>query len=112
MELDYKAIGARIRRFRNNLGYSQAKLSEIADVEPSYISHIERGATKFSLPTLVRIANALNVTPDEILCDSVNKSRAVFEREIERLLSDCTDDEVRVLAGTLRALKENLRKLK
>ena len=59
MELDYQAIGVRVRRFRKLQGLTQQALAERSDQEPSNISHIERGATKLSLPTLVSLANAL-----------------------------------------------------
>lgn len=110
MELDYQAIGIRIRRLRKEQGMTQQVLAELSSQEPSNISHIERGATKLSLPTLVNIANALEVTVDDILCDSVKNARASFEREVSELLSDCSHRELKILTGTMRALKENLRK--
>ena len=61
MELDYQAIGVRIRRLRKERGLTQQTLAEMSGQEPSNISHIERGATKLSLPTLVSVANALEV---------------------------------------------------
>ena len=69
MALDYQAIGTRIRRMRKAHGLTQQALAELSNQEPSNISHIERGATKLSLPTLVNIANALDVTVDELLFD-------------------------------------------
>ena len=72
MELDYQAIGIRIRRLRKEQGLTQQRLAELSSQEPSNISHIERGATKLSLPTIVNIANSLNVTVDDLLCDSLN----------------------------------------
>lgn len=110
MELDYTAIGIRIRRFRKEKGITQQVLAEMSDQEPSNISHIERGATKLGLPTIVSIANALEVTVDDLLCDSLEKSNAVFEREVAELLADCTHWELKVITGTMRALKENLRR--
>ncbi len=62
MELDYQAIGVRIRRLRKERGLTQQTLAEMSGQEPSNISHIERGATKLSLPTLVSVANALDGT--------------------------------------------------
>ena len=53
MELDYQAIGVRIRRLRKERGLTQQTLAEMSGQEPSNISHIERGATKLSLPTLL-----------------------------------------------------------
>lgn len=110
MELDYLAIGTRIRRFRKELGITQQALAELSDQEPSNISHIERGATKLGLPTIVKIANALGVTVDDLLCDSLESSTAPFEREVSELLADCSHWELKVITATMRALKENLRK--
>ena len=46
LELDYMDIGRRICQHRKALGYTQQKLAEMSNQEPSNISHIERGATK------------------------------------------------------------------
>lgn len=110
MELDYKAIGIRIRRFRKERGLTQQTLAELSNQEPSNISHIERGATKLSLPTIVNISNALGVTVDDLLCDSLLQSKAAFEREAAAILADCTHQELKIITGTMRSLKENLRK--
>lgn len=110
MTLDYRAIGTRIRRFRKMRGITQQTLAELSCQEPSNISHIERGATKLGLPTIVSIANALGVTVDDLLCDSLEQSKAAFEREVSEILSDCTHKELKIITGTMRSLKENLRK--
>ena len=74
MELDYVSIGRRIKKYRIELGLKQSQLAERSGVEPSNISHIERAATKVSLPTLINIANALEVSLDEIVYDSLLKN--------------------------------------
>ena len=107
MGLDYQSIGIRVRRLRKAKGLTQPEFSE---QEPSNISHIERGATKLSLPTLVSIANALDVTVDELLCDSLTASGGVFEQEVAQLLSDCSLQELKIITETVRTLKESLRK--
>lgn len=110
MELDYQALGLRIRRIRKERGLTQQTLAELSHQEPSNISHIERGATKLGLPTLVSIANALGVTADDLLCDSLAAADNAFAVEAEQLLSDCTHREKQILLGTMRSLKEHLRK--
>ena len=112
MELDYQAIGVRIRRLRKEQGLTQQTLAEMSGQEPSNISHIERGATKLSLPTLVSVANALEVTVDQILCDSLPASRSVFETEAAHILSDCSHLGLKIITETVRTLKGNLRRLK
>lgn len=109
MEIDYLAIGARIRRLRKEKGLTQQTLAELSDQEPSNISHIERGATKLGLPTIVNIANALSVTVDDLLCDSLESSKSAFEREASQILADCSHKELRIITGSMRALKDNLR---
>lgn len=63
-----------------------------------------------SLPTLIKIANALNVTADELLCDSITKSKYVFQNEISQAAQDCNESEIRVIAETVKSLKASLRK--
>lgn len=109
--IDYKAIGRRIRAYRKAMNITQQTLAERSFQEPSNISHIERGATKLGLPTIIYIANALDVTVDELLCDNLKKSDALFEKEIADTLSDCSNSELRVISGTMKALKDNLRKI-
>lgn len=110
MALDYQAIGVRIRRMRKARGLTQQSLAELSNQEPSNISHIERGATKLSLPTLVNIANALGVTVDELLCDSLPASRDVLAREAAQLLSDCSHTELKIITETILSLKASLRR--
>ena len=84
-EIDYKAIGARIKYYRNQRNITQAQLAETSSVEPSNISHIERGATKVSLPTLFKIANALEVSLDDLVYDSLEKTQHISNKELNHI---------------------------
>ena len=108
--IDYKIIGERIRVLRIKKGYTQAYLAELSGIEPSNISHIERAATKLSLPTLVSIANALGATLDEIVYDNLEKSAHISQGEINSLLADCNDSELRALTEIIKTTKSILRK--
>lgn len=110
VDLDYKSIGKRIRELRTARKWTQETLAEISSVEPSNISHIERGATKVSLPTLIRIANALEATLDELVYGSLVKSGHVSVKAIDELLSDCSPAELAAIAETVRHTKEILRR--
>lgn len=111
MEIDYGAIGHRIRKYRLDMGLSQEIVSERADLTPAHFSHIERGNTKPSLPTLIRIANVLGVSLDELLCDNLDKSLHVRVKDVDRLLEDCTQQEIRALTEIMTAAKKALRSL-
>ena len=69
IRMDYKSIGYRIKIAREQKHLTQEQLSEIIDISPMHMSVIERGVKGNSLATLVKIANALEVSTDELLQD-------------------------------------------
>ena len=109
MEINYAALGKRIRKFRKAFNITQARLGEMSQVEPSNISHIERGATKVSLPTLLRIANALNASLDELVYDSITNNRHISVNELNEILSDCCDNELKAIVEMVKSTKNVLR---
>jgi transcriptional regulator with XRE-family HTH domain len=112
MDLDYFALGVRIHSLRKKKGLTQQVLAEQVGIETSNISHIERGASKVGLSTLVRIANALSVSLDDLVCDSILCEKAVFVSEISDELKDCTPEEIRMISDMVKAMKATLRKRK
>lgn len=67
MELDYTEIGKRIARRRKKLGLKQSEAEERADIGYKYLSNIERGISIPSTEVIMRLAIALDTTPDEFL---------------------------------------------
>lgn len=112
MHLDYAALGKRIKEKRKAMGLTQALLSEKSGIEPTTLSHIERAATKVSLPTLIMIANALNATLDELVFDSLIRSEHIQTERINNLLADCTQSELKALSEILSTAKSVLRNYK
>ena len=55
-ELDYIAIGDRIRKYRELSRMTQEQLSESCSLSTGYIGHLERGTRSPSLETLVKIS--------------------------------------------------------
>lgn len=109
MSIDYISIGARIKNLRLERGLTQNRLAEISGVEPSNISHIERAATKLSLPTLINIANALEVSLDEIVYNSLIKKQHITAKIIDELISDCSDKEINAIIEFIKVTKNILR---
>ena len=67
MTLDYGEIGKRIARRRKELGLKQSEVEEKADLSYKYLSNIERSVSIPSLEVIMRLAAALDTTPDELL---------------------------------------------
>lgn len=110
MGLDYKAIGKRIKIARIQAELTQDKLSERVDISPTHLSNIETGTTRVSLTTIVGLANALSVTPDDLLCDNVIKASVQFRRDIAKLLDDCDEYEIRIIKDIIETTKTSLRR--
>ena len=60
-------IGARIRKFREDRGYSQKELAELIGVSNSRISNWEQGVNRPDADILVDLCKTLNVSPSELL---------------------------------------------
>lgn len=71
--LDYKAIGARVKALRSAQEYTQETLAEAVDVSTSFIGHIERGEKKCSLETMSRLAARLGTTLDYLVLGVENR---------------------------------------
>ena len=95
----------RIRHYRNLKRLSQEKLAELTGVSQEHIAKIEAGVNVPSLELLISIANALDVSSDDLLSDNLSARYSEFDKEYHEIFSDCTSDERSILIRTLRFLK-------
>ena len=65
--MDAAAIGNRIREIRESRGMTQEDLSAKTGVSIKHISVLERGLKEPKLSTFLNIADALELTPNELL---------------------------------------------
>ena len=105
MAIDYEALGKRISNARKQIGITQEALGEQLNMTRKHISVIETAINRTSLDTLVDIANALNVSADDLLVDSLTHSASTADSEIHRLLLDCNTTEQEILTRTVKELK-------
>ena len=105
MAIDYEALGKRISNARKQTGITQEALGELLNMTRKHISVIEAAITRPSLDTLVDIANALNVSADDLLVDSLTHSASTADSEIHRLLLDCNEIEQEILTRMVKEMK-------
>lgn len=105
MAIDYESIGKRIKHYRTEKRMSQEELGNIVAVNNEHISRIEGGKKNLSLELLILIANALDVSADDLLTDNLKHSSSPVGTEIHDLLLDCNHDEKAILTRTLTFLK-------
>ena len=107
--IDMKSIGARVKyyRLRNNL--SQEELAEKVQISRVHIGNLERGEKLPSMEAFVNLANALNVSADELLADNLLITSSNVHSSGIDVLSDCSANEQKILLENMQALKEILR---
>lgn len=74
-------------RLKNNL--TQNQVAELTGLEPRHISQIERGLSKGSIDTLLKLCNAYGITPDIILYDlldeQIRNSVSIYDEKFKKL---------------------------
>ena len=84
-----KHIGKVFQEYRIRNGMTQNEIAEIAGMEPRYVSQIERGISKGSIDTLLKLCNAYKITPDIVLYDlldnSVREDVKIFDEKFKKL---------------------------
>ncbi len=71
--MNIEELGVRIKQCRVAKQLTQEKLAELIDVSPHYIYEIEKGLKCMSLPTLIDISSALNISTDYLLFGVINR---------------------------------------
>lgn len=108
--VNYEQIGQRIAQARRNKGLSQRLLAESVGISEVHLSNIENAKKKLSLNTFVRIANALEVSADQLLLSNLPADNRTYSKEVEKLLEDCCVVERTVMIDVLAAMKATMKK--
>ena len=62
-----KHIGKVCQQYRLKNNLTQNQVAELTGLEPRHISQIERGLSKGSIDTLIKLCNVYKITPDIFL---------------------------------------------
>ena len=61
-----KPFGEHLRRLREKRDLSQVRLSELAGLNRNYVGDVERGRRNPCLDNIIKLAEALNISPSEL----------------------------------------------
>lgn len=105
MELDYSDIGRRIARRRKELGLRQVQVCERAGINDKYLSCIERATSIPSLEVVMKLALALDTTPDEFLIGSIRYEEDEW-RDVAELMRNMSRGQLSLAKSFLTWLSE------
>lgn len=103
MELDYSEIGKRIARRRKELGLRQVQVCEMAGINDKYLSCIERATSIPSLEVVMKLALALDTTPDEFLIGTIRYEDDEW-RDVAELLRNMNSGQLSLAKSFLQWL--------
>lgn len=90
MNVDYPAIGRRVKACRREQKKTQEYLAEALGVSVGYISQIERGVTKISIDTLAEIAVQLGCDLPELVSGVTVCREEYLDWELGQLYAQMT----------------------
>lgn len=104
-EIDYRKLGERIKQYRKMRGLSQEELAEITNSSKNHIGYVETAKRSVSLVMLVRISNALNVSIEDLLFDSLKTVNSGLTVQINQVISRCSAEKASILFEILKSLE-------
>ena len=75
----------RIRKAREDMGYTREQFAEKLGVSVSYLAELERGRTGISVKLLFKVCNVLGLSADYILFGAERDSDALMLDKIHRI---------------------------
>ena len=106
VKMDLSPIGSRIKAAREKKKITQEELAGLLDMSTTHISVIERGVKPPRLETLIRIANALDVSSDYLLMDILDNPADVVAGELSEIISKLSPKEKEKALTIIRVLSE------
>ncbi|MBQ8869564.1 MAG: helix-turn-helix transcriptional regulator [Oscillospiraceae bacterium] len=100
-------IGNKLYKTRKNKGLTQAEVAEKAELSDRTYADIERGSTNMRLETLLKICNALNITPNDILV--IDNNIEITEQDIAETIKNCSNNEKETALKLLSVYVDSLK---
>lgn len=104
--MEEKGLGKRINFVRKDRGLTADKLSELCNINATYLRQIEGGTKLPSLPVFISICAALKISPDYLLRDALPDNELSAIRELEALWENAAPSRQGMAIAMLHAALE------
>ncbi|MDR1735474.1 MAG: helix-turn-helix domain-containing protein [Oscillospiraceae bacterium] len=101
------AFGAQIRRARKERDVTAKELSEMCGLRDTFIRQLECGSNTPSVKTLVSICNALKVSPNFLLSDSLDDECGKPHNNVLEKLRAISPGQISAISAILDAITVN-----
>lgn len=100
-------LGKRINAVRKDRGLTSDKLSELCNINATYLRQIEGGTKMPSLSVFIDICKALRISPDYLLQDELTENEISTIREVEKLWKDASPQKQELVLTMIKAVLEH-----
>ena len=98
--------GQVVRKIRLEKGISQETLADLSGLHRTYMSDVELGKRNVSLENIDRIANALDVSADDLLAENLIHTSSNVGKELHTVLQNCSPKEKELIIRVVMFLKD------
>ena len=106
MSVNYEMLGKRMKQYRENEGKTMEDLAKEIHISKDYVKKIESGSRAPALDILIDTANALNISADMLLTDSLDNPSPETVPEINGLLIDCSSQQKEFIIRLVQEVKK------
>ena len=108
MEINYHEIGTRIAARRKELRLTQEAVTNMTDISTNQLSNLENSRSVPTVETILKLSEALKVTPDYFLLGIMKSLDDVPVADIAQKALLCTDKQKRLVSEFISLLiKDN-----
>ena len=108
--MDKKALGKSVNRARKDQGITSEKLSELCNLNATYIRQIEAGTKIPSLPVFVLLCRNLKVSPSYLLSEALDEWEIQELDTLIQLWQNATPSQIKLISAMVKSALESFEK--
>jgi len=90
-------LGKKVKEFRKSLNLTQEEMAEESSMSVDFVSRIEVGSANPSSLKIVQIANALSITPNNLLDEFITDKKMALQDTLLRELNKLTEEDIQAI---------------
>ena len=108
--MDKKAFGKNVNRARKDRGITSEKLSELCNLNATYIRQIEAGTKIPSLPVFVLLCKNLKISPSYLLSEALEDCEIQEMDTLIELWQNATPSQIKLISAMVKSALESFEK--
>ena len=94
---DFRAFGLAIKEARKKQGLTREQVGAMIEIDPRYLTNIEKKGQHPSLQVLYDLVSLLNVSVDEFFLSSDSLAKSSRRRQLESKIDNFTDADLVIM---------------